>query len=224
MSRSNDFVRFTSMAKLSSMKNTAIWPPSSRARFQQQEFVHHAFIGPKADRVAKKSRHGAKLAPVRTPAPGLHWDNPKRSPASAYSLEQWVQYAREQIELVQFDSAYYKALQGVRERGMDMTGWLEYFTEGLGAQMRDVQMTAEHVMRKDVILARARKNGLKERPVAILGYLLTAGKATVAECEEELKMNRRTLQRDLKLLVEKGLVREIGTGPTDPTKYYQPLL
>jgi Fic family protein len=120
--------------------------------------------------------------------------------------------------------AYYKALQGVRERGMDMTGWLEYFTEGLGAQMRDVQMTAEHVMRKDVIPARARKNGLKERPIAILGYLLTAGKATVAECEEELKMNRRTLQRDLKLLVEKGLVREIGTGPTDPTKYYQPLL
>jgi predicted transcriptional regulator len=107
---------------------------------------------------------------------------------------------------------------------MDMTGWLEYFAEGLGAQMRDVQMTAEHVLRKDVILARARKNGLKERPVAVLGYLLTAGKATVAECEEELKMNRRTLQRDLKLLVEKGLVREIGTGPTDPTKYYERLL
>jgi hypothetical protein len=37
-------------------------------------------------------------------------------------------------------------------------------------------------------------------------------------------MNRRTLHRDLKLLVEKDLVREVGTGPTDPTKYYQPLL
>jgi len=79
-------------------------------------------------------------------------------------------------------------------------------------------------MRKDVILAKARKNGLKERPVAILGYLLTAGNATVAECEEELKMNRRTLQSDLKLLVEKALAREVGTSPTDPTKYYQPLL
>src|SRR5215472_10449166 len=32
MSRSNDFVRFTLMAKLSSIKKTAIWPPSSRAR------------------------------------------------------------------------------------------------------------------------------------------------------------------------------------------------
>ena len=110
-----------------------------------------------------------------------------------------------------------------RERGMNMTGWLEYFTEGFGAQMRAVQITAEHVMRKDVILARARKNGLKDRPVALLGYPLSAGKATVAECEEDLKMNRRTLQRDLKLLAEKGLVSEIRTGPTDFTKYYQPL-
>ena len=60
--------------------------------------------------------------------------------------------------------------------------------------------------------------------IAILDDLLTACKATVAECEEKLKMKKRTLRRDLKLLVEKGLVREIGTGPTDPTKYYQPLL
>src|SRR5260370_22344512 len=104
---------------------------------------------------------------------------------------------------------------------MDMTGWLEYLTEGLGAQMRDLQMTAEHVMRRDVILAQARKNGLKERPVLLLGYLLTAGKANVAEGEEELKMNRRTLQRALKLLGEKGLVREAATSPTHPTTNYQ---
>jgi Fic family protein len=69
--------------------------------------------------------------------------------------------------------AYYKALQSVRERGMDMTGWLEYFAEGLNAQMREVQMTAEHVIRRDVILAKARKNGPKDRPVAILNFLLT---------------------------------------------------
>ena len=120
--------------------------------------------------------------------------------------------------------AYYKALQGVREHGMDLTGWLEYFTEGLSSQMREVQGTAEHVIRRDVILSKARKGGLKDRPIAVLGFLLAAGKATVAEYELELKLNRRTLQRDLKLLVERGLVREVGTGPTDPTKYYEPLL
>lgn len=120
--------------------------------------------------------------------------------------------------------AYYKALQTVRERAMDMTGWLEYFTEGLSAQMREVQVTAEDVIRRDVILAKARRSGLKDRPISLLGFLLSAGKATIVECERELKVNRRTLQRDLKMLVEKGLVREVGTGPTDPTKYYQPLV
>lgn len=79
-------------------------------------------------------------------------------------------------------------------------------------------------MRRDVILARARKNELKERPVAVLGYLLTAGKATVTKSEEVLKRNRKTLQRDLKLLVEKGPVREVGTGSRDATKYYEALL
>ena len=64
------------------------------------------------------------------------------------------------------------------------------------------------------------ENGLKERPVAPLDFLLTSGKATVAEYEEKLKANRRTLQRDLRLLVVRGLVSEVGTGPTDATKYY----
>ena len=30
--------------------------------------------------------------------------------------------------------AFYRAIQSVRERGMDMTGWLEYFVEGLTEQ------------------------------------------------------------------------------------------
>jgi Fic family protein len=120
--------------------------------------------------------------------------------------------------------AYYKALQSVREQGMDLTGWLEYFTEGLSSQMREVQMTAESVIRRDVILSKAHNDGMKDRPIKLLGFLLTTGKATVGECEQKLGVNRRTLQRDLKLLVEKGFVKEIGTGPTDPTKYYQPLL
>jgi hypothetical protein len=44
----------------------------------------------------------------------------------------------------------------------------------LHTQMRDVHMTAQQVVCKDVVLARARKNGLQERPVAILSYLLPA--------------------------------------------------
>lgn len=121
-------------------------------------------------------------------------------------------------------TSFYKAIQGVREREMDLTGWVEYFTEGLATQMREVQERGERVIRRDLIVTKARKGGLKDRPLAVLTFLLNRGKATVAECEEGLKENRRTLQRDLKVLVGQGLVREIGTGPTDPTKHYEPVL
>jgi len=35
--------------------------------------------------------------------------------------------------------AYYRALQGTRERNLDLTSWLEYFTAGLGAQLSGVR-------------------------------------------------------------------------------------
>lgn len=121
-------------------------------------------------------------------------------------------------------SAYYRAIQSVRERGMDMTGWLEYFTEGLATQMHEVQERGERVIRRDVILAKARKAGVKDRQLSVLAFLLNQGKGTIAECEKALGENRRTLQRDLNLLLDKGFVRKVGTAPTDPTKYYEPLL
>ena len=120
--------------------------------------------------------------------------------------------------------AYYRAIQSVRESGMDLTGWLEYFTEGLGTQMHEVQGLGEQVIRKDVVLFKARKAGLMGRRLSVLAFLLDQGKGSVAECREGLKMNRRTLQRELKALVDNGFAREVGESPTDPTKYYEPLL
>ncbi len=121
-------------------------------------------------------------------------------------------------------AAYYRAIRSVREHNMDLTDWLEYFTSGLATQMREVQERGKRAARLDLVLVKASKAGLKERPLAVLGYLFDRGKGTVAQMEAAINMNRRTLQRDLKLLEEKGFVREVGTGPTDPTKYYEPLL
>ena len=120
--------------------------------------------------------------------------------------------------------AYYDAIQSVRESNMDLTGWLEYFTKGLATQMMEVRQRGEQVIRTDLILAKARKSGLKERQVSLLSFLLKQGKGSIAELDVNLKENRRTLQRDLKLLVEKGFAQKVGTGATDPTKYYEPIL
>ena len=117
--------------------------------------------------------------------------------------------------------SYYSAIQSVRNSGMDMTQWLEYFVEGLATQMREVQKRGEHAIKRDVILLNARKAGLKERTVKVLAFFLDQGRGTVSECERALDLNRRTLQRDLKTLVDNGFLHEIASGTTDPTKQYE---
>ncbi len=121
-------------------------------------------------------------------------------------------------------SAYYKAIQSVRENDMDMTKWIEYFTNGLASQMQSVKEKGTLVIQNDILLAKARKkHGLKDRAITVLRFILEHEKATLKECEEELGINRRTLQRDLKLLVDAGLIAEVG-ATTDPNRYYKKLL
>ena len=48
-------------------------------------------------------------------------------------------------------TAYYRALQTVREQNLDLTGWLEYFTEGLATQLAEVQHKGELLIRQDVL-------------------------------------------------------------------------
>jgi len=46
---------------------------------------------------------------------------------------------------------YYDAIQSVRENEMDMTTWLEYFTEGLSSQLAEVKTKGEKAIKRDVL-------------------------------------------------------------------------
>ncbi|MBN9690562.1 MAG: Fic family protein [Verrucomicrobia bacterium] len=114
--------------------------------------------------------------------------------------------------------AFYAAIQGVRDRGMDLTGWLDFFVEGLATQMDEVKERGQRVIKADVV---TRKHGLNERQSAALRYLFEHGKITIQDFEVlSPQINRRSLQRDLKALVEKGLLQGTGTSPTDPNRVY----
>ncbi len=114
--------------------------------------------------------------------------------------------------------AFYGAIQSVRQHGMDMTVWLEYFVEGLSTQLAEVRQRGERVIQRDVLV---RERGLSERQAKALGHVLEHDGLTIQEYEVLCpKTNRRSLQRDLKDMVDKGLLVERGTSPTDPTKRY----
>ena len=112
-------------------------------------------------------------------------------------------------------TAFYRALQSVRRADMDMTGWIEFFTQGLATQLAEVKQRGEHAMRRDVL---ARRHALTDRQVLALGHVWEHGRLTIGGFEDLCPGTpRRSLQRDLRVLVEKGqLVRR---GRTNRLEY-----
>jgi Fic family protein len=113
-------------------------------------------------------------------------------------------------------SAFYRAIQSVREQDLDLTGWLAFFVEGLATQMNEVKQRGELVIRGDVI---AREHGLNERQALAVGVLLERGELGIEEFGALAPgVHRRTLQRDLLGLVERGIV--VAKGAARAARYH----
>jgi Fic family protein len=113
-------------------------------------------------------------------------------------------------------STFYKSIQSVRENNMDMTGWLDYFITGLERQMIEVRERGEKVIRRDVLV---KQHGLNERQGKALAFLIQYGQLTIQDFEVLCpEVNRRSLQRDLKGIMDKRLIR--AEGATNQLVYH----
>jgi predicted transcriptional regulator len=98
---------------------------------------------------------------------------------------------------------------------MDMTGWLDYFVEGLTTQLAEVRERGEQAIRRDVLI---KEHGLSDRQAKALGHILEHGSLTIQDFERLCPdVNRRSLQRDLKVMVDMGLL--ISEGATNKLVY-----
>ena len=112
-------------------------------------------------------------------------------------------------------AAFYRAIQGVREQDMYMTGWLEYFVTGLATQLMEVRRRGERVIRRDVLV---KQHGFSPRQAQALMYILEHGSINIQEFEALCpEVNRRTLQRELRNMVEKGVL--VPEGATNRLIY-----
>ena len=111
--------------------------------------------------------------------------------------------------------AFYQALQSVRRTNMDMTSWIEFFTIGLATQLTEVKRRGELAIQQDIL---ARRHDLTGRQVLALRHVLESGRVTIGEFEHLCPgIQRRTLQRDLRGLMEKGLL--LRRGSTNRLEY-----
>jgi hypothetical protein len=112
--------------------------------------------------------------------------------------------------------ALYKKIQSIRENGMDMTGWLEYFITGLQTQMIEVKKRGEQVIKREVL---TQKHSLNERQTKAIEYILRYDRLTIQNYEGLCpEVNRRSLQRDLKIMIEKELLG--SEGATNQLVYF----
>lgn len=67
-----------------------------------------------------------------------------------------------------------------------------------------------------------RQHGLSDRQSKALLHAMEHGSLTIQDFERLCpEVNRRSLQRDLRILIEEGVLVEAGTSSTDPTKRYR---
>jgi Fic family protein len=112
-------------------------------------------------------------------------------------------------------SSYYRAIQSVREQELDLTEWLEYFTTGLNSQLAEVQEKGEALVRLDVL---TNKHKLPARQRMALELGLEMSEFRMADFEARCPgVHRRSLQRDLRALIEKHLL--VAEGATNRLIY-----
>lgn len=106
-------------------------------------------------------------------------------------------------------SNYYKAIQSVRENDMDMTTWLEYFVNGLATQLQEIQYRGQQVMKLDIL---AVQHNLSNREKEAIERALDRNGLSIKEFQLLFpEISKRTLQRELKHLLDLGLLKVEGS-------------
>jgi Fic family protein len=108
--------------------------------------------------------------------------------------------------------AYYRALQSVDQKSLDLTKWLEYFTEGVNISINAVK---ERVIRLSSDRLRKAKRGqiaLTERQMQIVEFINQNGRITNRNVREMFKFSDRAALKEIRKLVDLEVIRSEGKG------------
>jgi Fic family protein len=106
--------------------------------------------------------------------------------------------------------AYYAALQSIDKEKRDLTGWLEYFTDGVKQSIKAVEerilRLSSEKLRKDV----KGQIALTERQMKIIEYINQKGKIAAGNISEMFGLSRQGALKEMSKLVKLGVVKLEG--------------
>lgn len=108
--------------------------------------------------------------------------------------------------------SYYDALKSIDQDSLDLTGWLEYFTEGVLVSISQVK---ERVLRLSSGKLKKDKKGqiaLTDRQMKVIEHINRKGKITSGYVADMFGISRQAALKELTKLVDLGVIKLIGTG------------
>ena len=109
-------------------------------------------------------------------------------------------------------NSYYEALDSVDPETLDLTQWLEYFTDGV---LISIMKVKEKVLRLSLEKHRKESKGqipLTERQMNIIEHLQKNGKITAGDVAKMYKITRQAALKELNKLVKLEIIRLQGKG------------
>ena len=108
--------------------------------------------------------------------------------------------------------AYYKALQSVKPDNLDLTDWLEYFTEGVNISTEAVKERIVRLSSKRLRKAKGKQIALTERQMRIIEFINQNGKITNRDVREMFKLSDEGALKEIKKMINLEIIKSEGKG------------
>lgn len=108
--------------------------------------------------------------------------------------------------------AYYRALQSVDQKTIDLTGWLEYFVEGVNVSIERVKERVVQLSSERLRKSKSGQIALTERQMKIIVFINQNGRIRNREIREMFKISDRAALKEIRKLLDLKVVKAEGKG------------
>ncbi|MCX6347043.1 MAG: Fic family protein [Actinobacteria bacterium] len=106
--------------------------------------------------------------------------------------------------------SYYDALKNVNQDTLDLTEWLEYFSEGVATIIKAVKNKVIGLSKGVKILKDKGQIALSERQMKIVEYIISNNKITTGQIAKMFAISRQAALKEINKLIELEVVRLNG--------------
>lgn len=109
-------------------------------------------------------------------------------------------------------NSYYEALKNIDQKSLDLTVWLEYFTEGVAVSIKAVKDKVIGLSKDIKFLKERGQIALTERQMKIVEEVINKGKITNREMRQMFEISDEAVRKEITKLTRLDVLKSKGKG------------